>query len=178
MADLEGRLRNVRLVLTLLFLGLLLLVMLAPYTLPAGSVTDLSGRIGDVDNSDQIAGMNPVAQAIYWFGDVNCHQMAERSYYLNGNQLPVCARDLGIFIGLVVGLALTVAWPFRPRLYMMVLLIIPMAIDGGLQSLTDYESNNLFRTITGILAGVGLAFFLAILAREVLLPDGKGTAEV
>jgi uncharacterized membrane protein len=121
--------------------------------------------------------MNPLAQAIYWFGDANCHQIAARSYYLNGNQLPVCSRDLGIFIGLVAGLALTVAWPFRPRFYMVVLLVVPMALDGGLQAMTEYESNNLFRTTTGVLAGIGLAFFLAILAREVLLPEGRGTAE-
>ena len=36
------------------------------------------------------------------------------------------------------------------------LLIIPMIIDGYLQLLTSYLSNNLLRLITGILFGIGI----------------------
>jgi uncharacterized membrane protein len=50
-------------------------------------------------------------------------------------------------------------------------------LDGGIQAITDYESNNLLRTATGLLAGIALAFFLAIIAREVLLPDRKKAVE-
>ncbi len=46
MADLEGRLRHVRIVLLVFFSGLLLLMLLVPFTEPAGSVGDLSGKIG------------------------------------------------------------------------------------------------------------------------------------
>jgi uncharacterized membrane protein len=60
---------------------------------------------------------------------------------------------------------------------MVVLLALPMALDGGIQAITDYESTNLLRTATGLLAGIALAFFLAILAREVLLPDRKKAVE-
>jgi uncharacterized membrane protein len=177
MADLEGRLRYVRIVLLVFFSGLLLLMVLVPFTEPAGSIDDLSGKIGVVDNAQRTAEMNPVAGAVYGFGDVNCHQMAARSYYLNDNQLPICSRDLGIFIGIVVGLAITVVVNFRPRFYMVVLLALPMALDGGIQAITDYESNNLLRTATGLLAGIALAFFLVIIAREVLLPDRKKAVE-
>lgn len=32
--------------------------------------------------------------------------------------------------------------------------LIPIGLDGGLQLLTSYESNNLFRLLTGGLAGI------------------------
>ncbi|HSV42329.1 MAG TPA: DUF2085 domain-containing protein [Methanomassiliicoccales archaeon] len=161
-------LRRSQLVMLTVFSALLFCFILAPFTLPAGSVTDLSGTVGGVENLDQIEEMNPFAYSIYLFGDANCHQIAERSYYLNGNVLPVCARDLGIFTGLVVGMALLFATQYRPRFYMIILLVLPMAIDGGVQAVTDYVSNNPLRFATGSLAGAGGAFFLTYLARELL----------
>ena len=42
----------------------------------------------------------PTAHAIaYAFGDLNCHNLGERSWTINGNQMPVCVRDLGILLG-------------------------------------------------------------------------------
>jgi len=142
----------------------LLWVLVAPFTLPAGSVTDLSGKVSTIDNMDQIEEMNPFAAAIYWLGDANCHQLASRSYYLNGNQLPFCARDLGIFIGLVLGLALAFVIKVRPALLLVILGLVPMAMDGGLQLLTNYESTNPMRLVTGALAGVSIAFLIHLIA--------------
>lgn len=55
----------------------------------------------------------PLAGALYLFGARICHQIAERSWYLDGVQLPVCARCLGIYLGAAVALLL----PGRRRLY-------------------------------------------------------------
>lgn len=140
------------------------LVLVAPFTLPPGSVTDLSGRVSAIDNADQLAGMNPLAAAVYWAGDANCHQLASRSYFLNGNQMPFCARDLGLFAGLVLGMAVALFTQVRPRLYLVALGFVPMALDGGWQLLTDYESNNAVRLLTGILAGVSAAMLIHLLA--------------
>jgi uncharacterized membrane protein len=145
----------------------LLWVMVAPLTLPAGSVTDLSGRVSAIDNMDQIKEMNPFAAAIYWLGDANCHQLASRSYYLNGNEMPFCARDLGIFIGLVAGMALAFIIKARPSLFLVILGLVPMALDGGLQLLTDYESSNPMRLLTGALAGVSIAFLIHLIALNI-----------
>ena len=41
----------------------------------------------------------PIAGVLYLFGGRICHQIAERSFHLDGAQLPVCARCLGIYIG-------------------------------------------------------------------------------
>lgn len=156
-----------------LLIGIVILVILAcvfvaPYTLPAHSVTDLSGKVGSVDNTQQISHMNPFAQAIYYFGDVNCHQIAERSYYLNGNEMPVCARDLGILVGLPIMLFALAYVSIRPKIWMVIVLLAPLALDGGIQYLTDYTSFNELRLFTGLLAGAGAAMFLAIAASMAL----------
>lgn len=145
-----------------MFSVLLAWVVLAPFTLPPGSVTDLSGRTITIDNMDQISKMNPFAAAIYYLGDSQCHQLASRSYFLNGNQMPFCSRDVGIFLGLVVGMAIALFTRIRLRWYMVILGFAPMAIDGGLQALTSYESSNPLRLATGLLAGISVALLLHI----------------
>ena len=40
-----------------------------------------------------------VAAAVQLFASFVCHQIPERSFHLDGHQLPVCARCLGIYAG-------------------------------------------------------------------------------
>jgi len=150
-----------------LFTLWMLLIILAPFTLAPESVPDLSGHVGTIDNADHIAEMNFFAAAIYWLGDANCHQLSSRSYYLNGNEMPFCARDLGIFIGLALGMALAIATRARPPFLLVILGLVPMALDGGIQLLTDYESTNIVRLLTGMLAGVSVAFIIHLMAMTV-----------
>ena len=63
-------------------------VLIVPWTLPEGSVPDLSGRSGSLDNMDSIEEMNPLAAAVYTIGDVYCHQRLDRSLTMNGNEMP------------------------------------------------------------------------------------------
>ena len=44
---------------------------------------------------------------LYAIGGLVCHQRPERSFHLGTAQLPVCARCLGVYAGVAVGLA---AW--------------------------------------------------------------------
>jgi uncharacterized membrane protein len=143
-----------------LFAAWLLLVLAVPLTLPTGSVTDLSGRANAIDNSEAIDGMNPLAWAVYMFGDINCHQLAERSFTINGNQMPFCVRDVGIFLGLAVGMAIVVLLSPRFSWLILAALVLPILVDGGVQLTGMYESNNALRLITGTLAGVGASYFL------------------
>jgi predicted membrane protein DUF2085 len=46
---------------------------------------------------------SPVAAVLYAAGSLICHQLPERSFHLQGFQLPVCARCLGIYGGAAVG---------------------------------------------------------------------------
>ncbi len=188
----------------------LILLFLIPLMLPTDSIPDLSGRAnrfdyatidgtwswGNNDNSDyEHAGhnqsanggtfawidLNPIAATVYAIGDLNCHQKYYRSWEINGNQLAVCVRDVGILFGFV---ACCLLWQQRglnrwtvrdtflsmfsdeslERFYyddrrMMLMFVIiglglgPMAIDGFTQLLTSYESTNTMRILTGIPAG-------------------------
>lgn len=137
------------------------LVVLAPYMVPAGTLTDLSGKVGFHDNNLLFEDLSPVPYAVYWIGDAECHQLANRSYFLNDNQMPFCARDVGLFLGLALasGAVTFVRYKIYPPLVLAGL--IPIGIDGGLQLVTEYESNNLLRLATGLLAGAALALLLA-----------------
>lgn len=48
--------------------------------------------------------MDLVAAFIFAVGSVVCHQLPERSFFVDGNQLPVCARCTGLYLSGVAGL--------------------------------------------------------------------------
>ena len=82
---------------------------IAPLISEPDTITDLSGRANALDyhNDDgqnfTWTDLNFYSASIYAFGDLNCHQKHERSWSINGNQMPVCVRDVGIFAGLALG---------------------------------------------------------------------------
>lgn len=139
---------------------------LAPLSLPAGSVGDLSGSVGRVDNANQTAKMNPFARWVYEGGDVNCHQKASRSLYVNGNEMPYCSRDLGIFIGMMLGCLFGLYIVLDLKVWYIFGGLAPMGVDGVGQLLGLWESTNPVRLVTGGLAGfitgIALAFIFYI----------------
>ena len=133
--------------------------------------------------------LDPYSGFIYAFGDLNCHNKHERSLEINGNQMPVCTRDLGIFFGLAIGgfwfsrkglnrwtvkdtclslvpdkWMLNVYLKNRRTLIWILcgaILCLPLILDGFTQLLTSYESNNITRPITGIGFGIGLGVLIS-----------------
>jgi len=56
------------------------------------------------------------ALTVYAIGSIVCHQLPDRSFYLLGRQLPVCARCTGIYVGAaVVALIAAVVARLKPR---------------------------------------------------------------
>ena len=104
-------------------------------------------------------------QVLHWIGFGLCHQLPERSFFGGGLQVPVCARDVGIYVGFVVALALlSVATPSRPTrapsLPLMLLLLVflgAMAVDGVSSYAGWRTTTNELRLATGLLAGFALA---------------------
>ena len=94
-----------------------------------------------------------------------CHQMPERSFFVGGYQLPLCARCTGIVIGHVTGAAVSV---FHSVPLWTLIGTLPLMADGMVQKYTSYESTNIRRLVTGILYGFGMmsAFIRGI--REVI----------
>jgi uncharacterized membrane protein len=140
-----------------------LIQFLAPLSLPAGSVKDLSGVVGKVDNANQTAKMNPFARWVYEGGDVNCHQKASRSLFVNGNEMPYCSRDLGIFIGMMLGCGLGLYIVLDLKAWYIIGGLTPLGIDGVGQLMGLWESTNPVRLLTGGLAGLITGIALAFI---------------
>ncbi|HJL55174.1 MAG: DUF2085 domain-containing protein [Candidatus Thalassarchaeaceae archaeon] len=189
--------------------GYLLLCLVAPATIASDTVPELSGRANAIDyanhdswgNKDHGEGstlghdqslhggsfawtdLNPAWASVYAIGDLNCHQKHQRSWEVNGNQMPVCVRDIGIMLGFAIGSAifgyrglnrwtvrdtflsvlpderLTALYARDSRLIAVIVImcigLVPMAIDGFTQLLMgSYESTNPVRLVTGFAAGL------------------------
>ena len=182
-------------------LDLLLVVslFLAPATLEPGTVIGLDGRANAMDYQEIWEDLSPFHYVVYTFGDFNCHQIEHRTIIINGNQMPVCARDTGIFMGILFGAAVlaravvddspartllsTLPRRFRNNRFvkrragltvaaLMVALILPTALDGGIQLLSTvgvlpfglaYESTNPTRLLTGFPMGVAAGLLMTML---------------
>ena len=154
----------------LFFLGM----VLSPFLIPADTIHfGESGTVGGDDFGDEIDLKinNSIASFYYKMGDLNCHQRESRSWELNGNQLPFCARDTAIFFGLVLGALITLFFVFELNYLLIILAFVPIGLDGGLQLMTSYESNNIMRLITGTIAGAatGVAIGMIILEGRELM---------
>lgn len=171
---------NTSLVLFLIILFFTISLFAAPYTIEIGSIRNLDGNANWIDYSDKWNNINIFARTIYYIGDLNCHQKFNRSLVLNENQMPVCARDTGIFLGMNIGFIISffvtpnsnlfkTAIQYFPKKFHKIkrkkiliisaglLFIMPVGIDGFLQLLTNYESTNSIRLLTGFPAGVALS---------------------
>jgi uncharacterized membrane protein len=167
-----------------------LTLFLSPFTIPPGTVSGLDGYCNRIDHGTVWAEMPVYDQAIYYFGDATCHQKSDRTFYINGNQMAVCARDIAIYIGLMIGLfaAMLISYstslsrtfmnlfPKRLRdfverkigLKIFAILFIgflfaPLAIDGTVQLMTGYESTNLVRVLTGTPLGFGAGYIIGVM---------------
>jgi len=84
-----------------------------------------------------------------------CHQKKDRSIRCFGLEKYLCARCIGLLFGGTSGIILILFQVTLPVTFL-VLLILPMIIDGFTQLLTSYESKNYCRLITGLLFGFSL----------------------
>ncbi|MEM3396486.1 MAG: DUF2085 domain-containing protein [Thermoplasmata archaeon] len=157
--------------LSILFTVFAFLLVITPYMLPPNSL-DLGegGRVNIIDFQNETEKMPHLAKEIYEFGDIMCHQHASRSYFLNGNQMPFCARCTGIFFGLGIATILLSFVNLDIKLWLIFLLLVPMGVDGVAQdflTFLHYESTNPIRVFTGVLGGIALALAIAFIVRSI-----------
>ncbi len=108
-----------------------------------------------------------IAAVVYAVGGVICHQMPERSFHLDGVQLPVCARCLGIYAGAAVAASIHVLWglaasPARwrrlsPRAARRLFLLTatPTLVTVALDYAGVWDTSNVVRVIAGLTVGAG-----------------------
>lgn len=110
-------------------------------------------------------GMTAVATPLYIFFSAICHQIAERSFHIHGEQFAVCSRCFGVYFGLAAGF---VIYPLirrmdniepLPRIWLF-LSLIPIGIDWSLGMLKIWENTHLSRFTTGLILGVACAVFI------------------
>ena len=90
-----------------------------------------------------------------------CHRRPERSFFVKGYQMPVCARCEGELFGILAGLI--AVWFIRPPYWLMAVIMLPMIADGLIQGFTKYESTNWRRLITGFLFGFGITMIILMI---------------
>ncbi len=147
-----------------------ILQFLAPLALPAHSVTDLSGLTAVSDNEEIIRDMPLPWNVVYRIGDRLCHQKAERSLFINGNQMPFCARCTGIWLGLIAGISLLLVYTFEINERFLGLVIsglIPIGIDGVGQLIGLWSSTQILRLFTGLIAGIVMGVALGVIIDEI-----------
>ncbi len=130
-----------------------------------------------------VASLVPVAwlRAFDYVGLAVCHRIPARSFFVDQQQLPVCARDTGMFAMatltlVVVAARLRVRAAGYPRgVYLLVLglFLAAWAFDGFnsyvlllRREVFLYEPSNLLRLITGTLMGIGLGLFAGALFNQ------------
>ncbi|MBI2076966.1 MAG: DUF2085 domain-containing protein [Euryarchaeota archaeon] len=172
-----------------------LAMVATPLALPAGTVRDLHGHANVVDHD--WSRLPWVAGVVYFLGDLNCHQIAARSWELGGNQMPVDARMAAGFVAGNLGIALAflvptlpfirdeapqiLPRPWRARLdsprrrlaaliAMAAFAAAPLLLDVALQGGGLYESTNLRRAWTGALFGLGVGYLVAVLFDSLMAP--------
>lgn len=111
-----------------------------------------------------------------------CAQLPTHSYFLSGQQLPLCSRNTGIYTGFaLVFLTLLGAWRIRasalPGKWVAVALLALVAVMGvdGFNSLfLDlglphlYQPQNIFRLLSGFGTGVAMVAFVVPVSNQLL----------
>lgn len=142
---------------------------LAPLSLEPGTVRHLHGGANRIDYPDLWNGLSFYQRIVYYFGDFNCHQIESRSFILGGNQLPVCARDVGLFVGLTAGMGAAIIAPAQMTASMILLSLLPGPVRRGVQKI-DKRIRKLIKL--DLLMSPLLAFISVLLALPMVL-DGS-----
>lgn len=102
---------------------------------------------------------------LYNFFSYLCHQIPERSFYIEGEPFGVCARCFGVYFGIVAGFAIYPLWrrvdAFEPLSKVWLFLsLIPITIDWAVTYFGYWENNHISRFITGLILGIACATYI------------------
>jgi len=106
-----------------------------------------------------------VALTIYRGFSKVCHQIPERSFFIAGHPLAVCARCTGLYAGftatlLVYPLVGSLKRTIAPARKWLLLATLPLAIDFSLTFFGIWENTHSSRLLTGALLGSVAVFYV------------------
>ncbi len=107
-------------------------------------------------------GIEPLAGTLFRWYHTICDQIPAHAFFIFGHQMALCSRNFSLYASLWVG---SMIFRFaRRRVHpldwkLVVVLLLPMALDGGTQLFGWRESTDLLRVITGTLFGLGICWF-------------------
>ena len=110
-------------------------------------------------------GHSNVAEGIYRAFGALCHQLPERSYFIDGHKFAVCSRCTGIYAGFAFTL---LAYPLvrslrntaTPPRTVLFLAALPLLIDFSLTFFGIWENTHTSRLLTGALLGSVAVFYV------------------
>ena len=111
------------------------------------------------------SGHGGIAGAIYrGFGTI-CHQLPERSFFIDGHKLAVCSRCTGLYAGflftlLIYPLVRSLRRTSTPDRKWLFLAALPLAIDFSLTFFGIWENTHTTRLLTGLLLGSVAVFYV------------------
>ena len=126
-------------------------------------------------------------ELIFMLGGTVCHQLPERSLFVNRRQLPLCVRDTSIHLALWYSFCLAFffnrKWlsvvSSRYIALALVLSLAPVGFDVLAYELGIYPGSNTVRFVTGLFAGFGIGLFVAKTLQTTLASDtGRHTASI
>lgn len=111
-------------------------------------------------------GYTEAANLIYAAYRVACHQLPSRSYFIMGEQVAFCQRDVAIYSamllgGLAFGLVRHRLRPIQLRYY--VFFLVPIALDGGTQLASESLQSGVQMMTLWIIGLVAMGITMAIL---------------
>ena len=169
----ERREKSSRLIILIFFIPFfvwILLQFIAPFAIPHSTIDNLSGITGVSDNKIIIDSLSFPWNSIYNCGDSLCHQKADRSFFLNENQMPFCSRCTAIWLGLSIGLGFLIFYKIELNGKFLILIfigLVPIGIDGVGQLFGSWKSTNIVRLITGLLVGFVCGVAIGLIIDEI-----------
>ena len=111
------------------------------------------------------SGHGGIAAVIYRGFSIICHQLPERSFFIDDHKLAVCSRCTGLYAGflftlLVYPLVRSLRRTTTPARKWLFLAALPLAIDFSLTFLGIWENTHSSRLLTGLLLGGAAVFYV------------------
>jgi uncharacterized membrane protein len=114
----------------------------------------------------EASGHRAIGWSLYRVFAPLCHQIPERSFYVAGHPLAVCARCAGVYAGFTVCLLLyplvrSLRRTDAPRRGWLVLIALPCVLDYLVNFTGLWHNTHASRALTGAWLGAGAVFFVA-----------------